>query len=119
MVYPMAMTLAQAGPMMYPTAMMTPSMPTNSMNNVIGAAQPIGSSPVGLGSSAPLVNPQDRQQLVRVVQQQIEYYFGVENLCKDLYLRKHMSEEGWVPLVLIANFARVRSMTTDISISLE
>lgn len=113
MMYPMAMTF-QAGPMMYPAAMMAPAMASQNMNNMPGntwsggGAPPVNSPPGGLGSGAPPVNPQDRQHLVRTVQQQIEYYFGVDNLCKDMYLRKHMSEEGWVPLSLIANFARVR-----------
>ncbi|KAK8944067.1 hypothetical protein KSP40_PGU015513 [Platanthera guangdongensis] len=38
---------------------------------------------------------------------QIEYYFSVENLCKDEYLRKNMDEHGWVSIFLIADFRRV------------
>jgi len=44
---------------------------------------------------------------------QLEYYFDVENLCKDVFLRQHMNEEGWVQLGLIANFNKVKSTTTN------
>ncbi|ODV84527.1 hypothetical protein CANARDRAFT_60409 [[Candida] arabinofermentans NRRL YB-2248] len=39
---------------------------------------------------------------------QIEYYFSIENLLKDVYLRKHMNSEGYVSVTFIANFARVK-----------
>ncbi|CAZ81149.1 unnamed protein product [Tuber melanosporum] len=44
---------------------------------------------------------------------QINYYFSVDNLCKDMYLRKHMDNEGFVALSFIANFNRVRGLTQD------
>jgi hypothetical protein len=43
-----------------------------------------------------------------------EYYFSVENLCKDLYLRRQMDNEGYVLLSEIAQFNRVKHITTDI-----
>lgn len=30
--------------------------------------------------------------------QQIEYYFSIDNLCKDVFLRLHMDADGWVPI---------------------
>ncbi|KAG0200458.1 La ribonucleoprotein domain member 1 [Mortierella sp. NVP41] len=45
--------------------------------------------------------------------QQMEYYFSVENLCKDVYMRTQMDAQGFVPLSLVANFNRVKSLTTD------
>jgi la-related protein 1 len=30
-----------------------------------------------------------------------------ENLCKDIYLRQHMDDQGWVPVTLIAGFNQV------------
>ncbi|KAG0282892.1 La ribonucleoprotein domain member 1B [Linnemannia gamsii] len=45
--------------------------------------------------------------------QQMEYYFSVENLCKDVYMRTQMDTQGFVPLSLVANFNRVKSLTTD------
>lgn len=44
---------------------------------------------------------------------QIEYYFSVENLCKDLYLRKRMDSQGFVPLHFVAGFRRVRELSSD------
>jgi len=51
--------------------------------------------------------------LTEVIQKQIEYYFSVENLCKDLYLRGHMDPEGWVPTSLLAGFNRVKALIND------
>ncbi|KAF9416861.1 La ribonucleoprotein domain member 1B [Entomortierella beljakovae] len=48
--------------------------------------------------------------------QQMEYYFSVENLCKDVYMRKQMDDEGYVPLSFVANFNRVKSLTTDLDL---
>lgn len=42
------------------------------------------------------------------------YYFSVENLCKDLYLRNKMDADGFVSLAEIANFNRIRQITQDI-----
>lgn len=59
------------------------------------ASQSNGSRP-GLGH-------QETQQ----VREQIEFYFSFSNLIKDLYLRSHMSEAGWLPLEIIAKFPKV------------
>jgi len=54
------------------------------------------------------------------VQSQIEYYFGQDNLIKDVYLRsKLMNEEGWVQIAAIANFSRIQSMTTDMALIMD
>jgi la-related protein 1 len=47
---------------------------------------------------------------------QLEYYFSVDNLCKDLFLRKHMDTQGFVPLAVVAQFKRLREITDDIEI---
>jgi la-related protein 1 len=52
-----------------------------------------------------------KEQLVAAVRQQIEYYFSVENLCKDMFLRQRMDAEGWIPLPVIAGFNRVSQTT--------
>ena len=49
-----------------------------------------------------------QQQALR---QQVEFYFSVDNLARDIFLRSHMDVEGWVPLQVVADFKRVRSMT--------
>lgn len=43
-----------------------------------------------------------------------EYYFSPENLQADIFLRQQMTKDGYVPLVLIANFNRVQSLCPDI-----
>jgi len=42
------------------------------------------------------------------LRKQIEFYFSVDNLCGDIYLRGHMDSEGWVPIDLIASFPQVK-----------
>ncbi|KAJ6840154.1 la-related protein 1C isoform X1 [Iris pallida] len=62
----------------------------------------------------PALDPQ-RAQLLK----QIDYYFSAANLCKDLYLRKKMDEQGWVPITVIAGFNRVMQLTNNIQYILE
>ncbi|MED6180789.1 hypothetical protein PIB30_013682 [Stylosanthes scabra] len=50
---------------------------------------------------------------------QIEYYFSDANLVKDEYLRSNMDEQGWVPITLIANFPRVKNLTSNIQLILD
>lgn len=41
------------------------------------------------------------------------YYFSLDNLCRDSYLRSYMDEEGFIPLLMLANFNRMTNLTTD------
>ncbi|KAK9370155.1 hypothetical protein V1509DRAFT_327435 [Lipomyces kononenkoae] len=51
---------------------------------------------------------------------QVEYYFSLENLCKDIYLRRNMNSSGLVPLSLLAGFNRIKSLINgDINILAE
>ncbi|KAK9022305.1 hypothetical protein V6N11_002582 [Hibiscus sabdariffa] len=45
---------------------------------------------------------------------QIEYYFSDANLQNDRYLISLMDDLGWVPIIKIADFKRVKRMCTDI-----
>ncbi|KAF8474778.1 hypothetical protein BDZ91DRAFT_789049 [Kalaharituber pfeilii] len=45
---------------------------------------------------------------------QMEYYFSVDNLCKDIFLRKHMDSDGFVSLNLVAGFGIIRKITHNI-----
>jgi la-related protein 1 len=58
----------------------------------------------------------DPETLKAYICQQIEYYFSVDNLCKDMFLRSQMDTEGYVPINLIAGFNRVRGLTSDMSL---
>lgn len=95
-------------------------MPQGPMTNSATNFCPAG------GSAASLPPPQvqaqtpqtssERSNLKNQVQSQLEYYFDEENLIKDTYLREHMNQEGWVPIMLLANFRRIMSMTKDMSL---
>ncbi|XP_008806121.1 la-related protein 1C-like [Phoenix dactylifera] len=50
---------------------------------------------------------------------QIEYYFSPDNLCKDIYLRQNMDDQGWVPISLIAGFNRVKQLANNIQYILD
>eukprot|EP00747_Dinoflagellata_sp_TGD_P006773 gnl/TRDRNA2_/TRDRNA2_116421_c2_seq1.p1 gnl/TRDRNA2_/TRDRNA2_116421_c2~~gnl/TRDRNA2_/TRDRNA2_116421_c2_seq1.p1 ORF type:complete len:174 (-),score=23.51 gnl/TRDRNA2_/TRDRNA2_116421_c2_seq1:38-526(-) len=48
--------------------------------------------------------------LISQLQIQLEYYFSNENLATDLYLRGQMTQEGYVPLLLLSGFRRIRQL---------
>ena len=48
-----------------------------------------------------------------------EYYFSVENLERDFFLRRKMDEQGFLPISLIAGFHRVQALTTNLNLILE
>lgn len=64
----------------------------------------------------PISPNQDPQQALT---QQIDYYFSLDNLIKDIFLRKNMNADGWVPLSLILNFKRVKIIISGLQNSLE
>lgn len=43
---------------------------------------------------------------------QLDYYFSLENLVKDIYLRKQMNSQGFIPLTVIFNFFRVNALSS-------
>lgn len=45
-----------------------------------------------------------------------EYYFSLDNLCKDMFLRKHMDSKGFVFLNFISDFNRVKHLTVDVEL---
>ncbi len=51
--------------------------------------------------------------IISITRQQVEYYLSIENLCKDVWLRKHMDDAGFVPLSVIAGFRRIQELTKD------
>lgn len=71
------------------------------------------------GYEYPVMNPglvpmmMDPMLARQMVLNQCEYYFSIENLCKDLFLRKHMDAEGFVNLPILAKFNRLRAITMD------
>lgn len=69
---------------------------------------PYGFAPAPL----PVFDPTFLDTVVR----QIDFYFSVDNLCRDLYLRKNMDSQGLVPLSLIAKFNRMVQLGADMDI---
>ncbi|XP_023575220.1 la-related protein 1B isoform X2 [Octodon degus] len=61
----------------------------------------------------------DEALLKEYIKRQIEYYFSVENLERDFFLRRKMDEQGFLPISLIAGFHRVRALTTNLNLILE
>lgn len=55
----------------------------------------------------------EQYSVLAMVTMQLEYYFSIDNLCKDVYLRKHMDSQGFVFLTFIAGFKRIQSLTQD------
>jgi len=49
------------------------------------------------------------------VQNQIEYYFSVKNVCQDSYLRSRMDDDGWVRLKEITHFPKLRALSVDVA----
>ncbi|GAM86113.1 hypothetical protein ANO11243_041230 [Dothideomycetidae sp. 11243] len=58
----------------------------------------------------------ERDLLTATVLNQIEYYFSVDNLLKDTFLRKQMDSQGWIFLQVVAQFNRLKQLTTDYEI---
>jgi la-related protein 1 len=54
--------------------------------------------------------------LLTMVSMQLEYYFSIDNLCKDVFLRKHMDSQGFVFLAFIAGFKRIQALTQEIEL---
>lgn len=54
--------------------------------------------------------------VLTMLRSQIEYYFSIENLCKDMFLRSRMDSQGFVPLHFIAAFKRMRDLSGDMNL---
>ncbi|ESZ89829.1 hypothetical protein SBOR_9787 [Sclerotinia borealis F-4128] len=52
--------------------------------------------------------------LLSMVKMQLEYYFSINNLCKDVFLRRHMDSQGFVYLHFVADFKRIQSLSRDV-----
>ncbi|KAG7892766.1 hypothetical protein KL925_000940 [Ogataea polymorpha] len=60
------------------------------------------------------VPPQDsnmRDAMLQTLAKQIDYYFSTQNLVKDIFLRKHMNDDGYLPLPVLAGFYRVSALS--------
>lgn len=63
------------------------------------------------------ISPESRLTAVNSLAMQLDYYFDISNLLKDMYLRKHMNSQGWINLDFITGFYRVRALSCgDLSV---
>jgi la-related protein 1 len=78
-------------------------------------AAPVFYPPAAYGVSPSMVGMQGTpvSKLQEAVRNQIDYYFSVGNLVRDVFLRSKMNSEGWIPLHVIGAFNRVRMLTPD------
>lgn len=65
----------------------------------------------------PPISPKQNPQ--QALTQQIDYYFSLENLIRDVFLRKNMGTEGWVELDLVLNFKRIKIIVNGIHNAIE
>lgn len=72
--------------------------------------QPVQPGPM---SAMPFQPYMESFSVIGMITLQLDYYFSVDNLCKDIYLRKHMDSQGFVALNVIANFKRVKQLSED------
>lgn len=68
---------------------------------------------VGSMSAVPYNPYVDQYSTLSMVTMQLEYYFSIDNLCKDIFLRRHMDSQGFVVLTFIAGFKRIQTLTQD------
>ncbi|KAK2640995.1 hypothetical protein Ddye_022758 [Dipteronia dyeriana] len=111
---------AYFGPPPGPGYMIGPSFPGPAFCYVpipppgsIRGAHPPRFVPYPINPGAPMIPPEAVSLKANIVKQ-IEYYFSDENLLNDHYLISLMDAQGWVPVSTIADFKRVKRMSTDI-----
>lgn len=67
----------------------------------------------GYPPAVPYQPGMEQMYLLPLISQQIEYYFSVDNLIKDTFFRKHMDSQGYVFLNFVADFKRLKMLTTE------
>lgn len=87
-----------------------PPYPIQGMPTFMPGMYDVNGYPV---SAMPYTQQMEADHLMQTVTMQVEYYFSVNNLIKDMFLRKHMDSQGFVFLDIIANFNRIKQLTQD------
>lgn len=95
------------GPMGMP---FVPQIPHHPMPHGMIPGMPYG-APVPVQIPPP-ISP--KQEPLQALTQQVDYYFSLENLLRDIFLRKNMGTEGWIDLDVILGFKRVKIITNGI-----
>lgn len=59
-------------------------------------------------------SPFQDPDLIHGLKLQVEYYFSLDNLCKDTFLRKNMDSQGFVLLSTVASFQRMAALAPSL-----
>ncbi|CAK7235964.1 hypothetical protein SBRCBS47491_009475 [Sporothrix bragantina] len=59
-------------------------------------------------------NPYMDAELLHGLTLQVDYYFSLDNLVKDVFLRRKMNDQGFVPLSVIAKFKRMSELAPSV-----
>ncbi|KAJ1283221.1 hypothetical protein BS78_03G111900 [Paspalum vaginatum] len=97
------------GPM-HPMYYYVPAVPMDPMR---GPPRYIQNQP-----APPVLSP-EAVELRSNILTQVEYYFSDTNLERDDFLKSLMDEHGWVSVSKVADFNRLKKMTTDIHLILD
>ncbi|CAO2162078.1 unnamed protein product [Urochloa humidicola] len=89
-------------------------MPAVPMEPMRGPPRYIQNQP----APSPVLSPEDAELRSNILTQ-VEYYFSDKNLEDDDFLKSLMDENGWVPVSKVADFKRLKKMTTDINLILD
>ncbi|XP_045594728.2 la-related protein 1B isoform X2 [Procambarus clarkii] len=60
--------------------------------------------------------PQNEIAIKEKIMKQVEYYFSDDNLANDIFMRRKMSKDGYIPVSLIASFNRMKQLTQDVKL---
>jgi la-related protein 1 len=71
---------------------------------------------MGVPMDAALLQNQFGHFLLPALKHQVEYYFSIDNLIRDTFLRRHMDSHGFVSLHFVLSFRRLQEMTEDINL---
>lgn len=63
-----------------------------------------------MATAEPTIAESQATDELEPLRSQIEFYFSDENLGRDMYMRKQMSTDGFVPLITLAGFKRIRML---------
>ena len=69
-----------------------------------------------LDEAKPLDATLQMDEIKRMLQSQLEYYFSRDNLSHDTYLLSQMDSDQYVPIVTVANFDQVKKITRNMDL---
>ena len=103
-------------PVFFPVVPSAPggAAPGSQQAAIAGATNPAAASAAAVAAAAAAIAPASREVLLGAVRQQVEYYFSLQNLVKDMYLRQSMDAAGWIPVAVITGFNRMRMLLAPV-----